>query len=42
MFSNQTVQFSTRSLQDNKYIMIMVEIDSNTILVKPMKRCKDA
>jgi hypothetical protein len=42
MFSNQTGQFSTRSLPGNKYIMVMVEIDSNTKLVKPMKSRKGA
>jgi hypothetical protein len=42
MFSNQRGQFPTRSLQGNKYIMVMVEIDSNDILVKPMKSRKDA
>ncbi len=42
MFSNQTGQFPTRSLQSNKYIMVMVEIDSNTILAEPMKSRKDA
>ncbi len=30
-----------RSQQSNKYIMVMVEIDSNTILVEPMKSHKD-
>jgi hypothetical protein len=28
--------------QGNKYIMVMVEINSNAILVEPMKSCKDA
>ncbi len=42
MLSNQTCQFPTRSLQGNKYIMVMVEIDSKDILIKPMKSCKDA
>jgi hypothetical protein len=42
MFSNQTGQFPARSLQSNKYIMVMMEIDSNTIFVEPMKSCKDA
>ncbi len=42
MFSNQTGQFTIRSLWGNKYIMVMVEIDSNIILVKPMKNRKDA
>jgi hypothetical protein len=32
MFSDQTGQFPTRSQQGNKYIMVMVEIDSNAIL----------
>ncbi len=41
-FSNQTGQFPTRSKSGNKYIMIMVEIDSSAILVKPMKSRKDA
>jgi hypothetical protein len=42
MFSDQTGQFPIRSLCGNKYIMVMVEIDSNAILVEPMKNCKDA
>jgi hypothetical protein len=42
MFSDQTGQFLTRSKRGNKYIMVMVEVDSNTILVKPLKSCKDA
>ncbi len=42
MFSNKTGQFPTGSLQDNKYNMVMVEIDSNAILDKPMKNRKDA
>ncbi len=42
MFSDQTGQFPIQSLCGNKYIMVMVEIDSNTILVEPMKNRKDA
>jgi hypothetical protein len=42
MISDQTGQFPIQSLCGNKYIMVMVEIDSNTILVEPMKNCKDA
>ncbi len=42
MFSNQTGQFPMQLQQGNKYIMVMVEIDSNAILVKPMKSYKDA
>ena len=40
VFSNQTGQFPTRSHPGNKYIMMMVEIDSNAILVKPLKSGK--
>jgi hypothetical protein len=42
MFSDQTGQFPTQSLQSNKYIMVMVKINSNAILVEPMKNHKDA
>ena len=42
IFSDQTGQFPTRSLSGNKYIMVMVEIDSSGILVEPMKSRKDA
>jgi hypothetical protein len=42
IFSYQTGQFPRRSKSGNKYIMVMVEIDSNAILVKPLKCCKDA
>ena len=41
-FSVQNGQVRTRSKQGNKYIMIMVEIDSSAILVEPMKSRKDA
>ncbi len=40
-FSDQTGQFPIRSLHGNKYIMVMVEINSNAILVEPMKNPKD-
>jgi hypothetical protein len=36
-FSNQTGQFPSRSKSGNKYIMIMVKINSSAILVKSMK-----
>ena len=39
---NQTGQFPTRSKLGNKYIMIMVEIDSNAILVDPINNRTDA
>jgi hypothetical protein len=42
MFSNQTGHFPTQSLHGNKYIMVMLKIDSNAILVEPMKNRKDA
>jgi len=41
MFSNQTGRYPTRSQRGNKYIMVMVEINSNVILVEPMKSRKD-
>jgi hypothetical protein len=41
MFSDQTGQFPTRSQRGSEYIMVMVEINSNTILVEPMKSRKD-
>jgi hypothetical protein len=42
MFSNQTGQFPIQSQQGSKYIMVMVEINSNAILVELMKSRKDA
>ena len=42
IFSDQTGQFPTLSQSHNKYVMVMVEIDSNAILVEPMKSRKDA
>ena len=41
VFSNQTRKFPTHSQRGNKYIMVMVEIYSNTILVEPNKNRKD-
>ena len=41
VFSDQTGQFPTRSKRGTKYIMVMVEIDSNAILVEPLKSRKD-
>ena len=37
IFSDQTGQFPKRPLRGNKYIMVLVEIDSNAILVAGMK-----
>ena len=42
IYSDQTGAFPTRSRSGNKYIMVMVDIDSNAILVEPMKSRKDA
>ena len=42
IFSDQTGRFPTRSQRGNKYLMIMVEIDSNAILVEPLSSRKDA
>ena len=42
IFSDQTGRFPTRSQSGNKYLMIMVEIDSNAILVEPLSSRKDA
>ena len=41
VFSDQIGQFPTRSKRGNKYIMVMVEIDSNAILVEPIKNRTD-
>ncbi len=41
-FSDQTGQFPTRSKSGNKYIMIIVKINSSAILVEPIKSQKDA
>ena len=35
MFSDQTGKFPTRSKRGNKYILIMINIDSSAILVEP-------
>ncbi len=42
MFSDQTGQIPMRLQSSNKYIMVLVKIDSNAILVEPMKSRKDA
>jgi hypothetical protein len=42
MFSNPTGRFLIQSLRGNKFIMVMAEIGSNAIVVKPMKNCTDA
>jgi hypothetical protein len=40
-FSDQTGRFPIQSLRGDKYIMVMVEINSNAILFEPVKNCKD-
>ena len=42
VFSDQTGQFPTHSKRGKKYIILMVDIDSNAILVKPINIFKDA
>jgi hypothetical protein len=37
IFSDQTGKYPTTSQRGNKYIMVLVEIDSNAILVEHMK-----
>ncbi len=41
IFSDQTGKFPKLSQKGYKYIMLMVKIDSNAILVEPMKSRKD-
>jgi hypothetical protein len=41
IFSDQTGQFPTRSLHGNKYVMVMVKIDSNDTRLEPLKSRKD-
>jgi len=39
MYADQTVKFPKKSSKGNHYIMVLIEIDSNTILVEAMKNC---
>ena len=41
IFFDQTGKYPTRSQSGNNYFMVMAEIDSNAILVEPMKNRKD-
>ena len=41
IYSDQTGKFPVKSRAGNRYIMVMVEIDSNYILVDPMKNKTD-
>ena len=41
VFYDQTGQFPTLSQRGNKYIMVMVETDSNAIIIEPIKNRKD-
>ena len=42
VFTDQMGQFPTQSRSGNKYIMVMVDIDSSGILVEPLNSRKDA
>ena len=42
VYTDQTGKFRVRSRSGYNYIMVMVEIDSNAILVEPMKNRSDA
>jgi hypothetical protein len=42
VFSDQTGQFPKQSQAGNKYLMVLVDIDSSAILVEPLKSRKDA
>jgi hypothetical protein len=42
MFSDQIGGYPMLLQSGNKYIMVLVKIDSNAILVEPMKSRKDA
>ena len=37
MYTDQTGKFPKKSSKGNHYIMVLIEIDSNTILVEAMK-----
>eukprot|EP00804_Cyclotella_cryptica_P028441 CCRYP_014211-RB/>CCRYP_014211-RB protein AED:0.26 eAED:0.26 QI:0/0/0/1/0.33/0.25/4/0/726 len=41
VFTDQTGQFPTRSQSGNKYVMVLVDIDSSGILVEPIKNRTD-
>eukprot|EP00804_Cyclotella_cryptica_P002334 CCRYP_004053-RC/>CCRYP_004053-RC protein AED:0.43 eAED:0.24 QI:0/-1/0/1/-1/0/1/0/513 len=41
VFTDQTGQFPTRSQAGNKYLMVLVDIDSSGILVEPLKNRTD-
>jgi hypothetical protein len=41
-FSDQTGQFPKQSKGGHKYIMVLIDKDSNAIMVEPIKSRKDA
>ena len=41
IYTDQTGKFPTKSRSDNRYIMVMVAMDSPVILVTPTKNCTD-
>ena len=42
IYTDQTGKFPVKSISGNQYLMILVEIDSNAVLVEPMSSRKDA
>ena len=42
LYTDQTGRFPVASRSGNRYIMVMVEVDSNAILVEPMKSRRDS
>ena len=41
LYSDQTGKFPVQSRRGHNYIMVMVEIDSNAVIVEPMKTKSD-
>jgi hypothetical protein len=39
MYTDQTGRFPTKSSRGHQYIMVLIKINSNTILVKEKKNC---
>jgi hypothetical protein len=39
MYTDQTSNFPKKSSKGNQYIMVLIEIDSNAILIEAMKNC---
>ncbi len=41
MYTDQTGRFPKKSSQGNQYIMVLIELDSNAILVEAMKTTRN-